>query len=229
MRLFQGTPKDRSAKQQQPTTATWKMKSQESRAAGGNGRRKDHWASARVPSTDQPDDEQTGNKPTTGAAARRQQQSKTATSSTGTSSRQRPSDSSNSAGAGAQPEPGGTPAQPEPGPSKAPRKAPPKKLALQEKPRPRASKDSGGAKKPPSTRTSVTRSEIQEYWMQGYEHVQRTEKTTGNIEQWQSAAMKSLQEKKDKDALWATKWRQQEQQDEAKPCSSKTLEPFGFA
>ncbi|XP_058810299.1 uncharacterized protein LOC131675359 isoform X2 [Phymastichus coffea] len=91
-------------------------------------------------------------------------------------------------------------------------------------------------KKP--TRTSVTRSEIQEYWMQGYEHVQRTDKTTANIEQWQSAAMKSLEEKKAKDERWVQSWRQQKEQhenkppkqlDDAKPCSSKTIEPLNFA
>ncbi|XP_023247169.1 uncharacterized protein LOC106637034 [Copidosoma floridanum] len=129
------------------------------------------------------------------------------------------------------------------------KKAPPKKLALQgtessgKAGRGRASKETGaGGKKQGTTRTSVTRSEIQEYWMQGYEHVQRTEKTTGNIDQWQSAAMKSLEEKKVNDARWAEAWRHQKEQhppktsvsqhsqlDDAKPCSSKALEPLNFA
>lgn len=93
------------------------------------------------------------------------------------------------------------------------KKAPLKKLPLQggEKSRPRGSKD---VVKKTTTRTSVTRSEIQEYWMQGYEHVQRTDKTTANIEQWQSAAMKSLEEKKVNDARWAQSWRQFKDQPE---------------
>lgn len=90
------------------------------------------------------------------------------------------------------------------------KKVPSKKLPTlgADKPRPRSSKEP--VKKP--ARTSVTRSEIQEYWMQGYEHVQRTDKTTANIEQWQSAAMKSLEEKKVKDARWAEIWQQQKEQ-----------------
>lgn len=91
------------------------------------------------------------------------------------------------------------------------KKVPPKKLPIQgaDKSRPRTGKEPA-VKKP--ARTSVTRSEIQEYWMQGYEHVQRTDKTTANIEQWQSAAMKSLEEKKAKDARWAEIWQQQKEQ-----------------
>jgi hypothetical protein len=111
------------------------------------------------------------------------------------------------------------------------KKAPPKKLSLQsgDKVKSRSSKDSA---KKTMTRTSVTRSEIQEYWMQGYEYVQRTDKTTANIEQWQSAAMKSLEEKKINNARWSEIWRQQKDQqqlDDAKPCSSKMLESLDFA
>lgn len=259
---------------------------------GGNTRRKDHWASARdhFLNSSHFDEEMEdprggattstaggvadGNKDGTETDRRRQQQQRrqqqrrdagdgtsgTTTGGTMTASQTKTSFSTD----------------------ESKKKAPPKKLPIQgaDKARPRSSKEPA-VKKP--ARTSVTRSEIQEYWMQGYEHVQRTDKTTANIEQWQSAAMKSLEEKKAKDARWAEIWQQQKEQhqkellkdkekglkqqegqqgqqqppapskdakdpskestkelpkdlpapkepvrDDAKPCSSKTLEPLNF-
>lgn len=231
--LIQATLKDgvRSTKQPPPWVAKNSKKhrtSVDSNNGNNNKPRKDHWASARdhFLSSNQ-FDEELENQGTSAAAdkdkdqpepeRRRQRRRRDADGSSGTGGNMTASQTKTSFST-----------------DESKKKAPPKKLPLQsaDKARPRNSKD--GAKKT-TTRTSVTRSEIQEYWMQGYEHVQRTDKTTANIEQWQSAAMKSLEEKKAKDERWAESWRQQKDQkepaqpDDAKPCSSKTLEPLNFA
>ncbi|OXU29141.1 hypothetical protein TSAR_006402 [Trichomalopsis sarcophagae] len=220
----------RSTKQPPPWVAKNSKKHRTSMDSnnGNNKPRKDHWASARdhFLNTNQ-FDEELENQGTSAAAdkekdqpepeRRRQRRRRDADGSSGTGGNMTASQTKTSFST-----------------DESKKKAPPKKLPIQsaDKARPRNSKD--GAKKT-TTRTSVTRSEIQEYWMQGYEHVQRTDKTTANIEQWQSAAMKSLEEKKAKDERWAESWRQHKDQkepaqpDDAKPCSSKTLEPLNFA
>ncbi|XP_014225468.1 uncharacterized protein LOC106651464 isoform X1 [Trichogramma pretiosum] len=227
----------RSSKQPPPWVAknSRKLRTSEEAHEAGRTSGKDHWASAREHflGVGQPDEESSPLQ----QQQQQQQQQKSSEGETGRRQRRRREASGDEARS---------------------KKTPPRKLPIQEGGKPaRAGRQAGAGKDGKdgrkggqgTARTSVTRSEIQEYWMQGYEHVQRTERTTANIEQWQSAAMRSLEEKKAKDARWSEAWQRQKEQtqaqsrsqsqnqfpssssgqDDAKPCTSKTLEPLSFA